>query len=221
MKIDLKETKKALQRSEAILDRIITHPNEDSISGSPALKSTKHTVKLPDPHFFSGENKDIDYDNWLIQVKNKLRGNATSYPTEELKIIYITSRLSGNALALVSPRLDINGYLPYTTIGQLYDHLNKLFGDPNKRKNAKQSFNKLIMKKDQTFQDFYALFLRYAADGNIKSNNLKDEIYDKLTWNLQQFVDQYYNDPAVDTDQFATLCTTHDQQIRNRLEKRN
>ncbi|KAH0563437.1 hypothetical protein GP486_001998 [Trichoglossum hirsutum] len=51
---------------------------------------TRHTTKLPDPPLFDGSTKDrVMYNNWLIQVKNKLCGNADAYPTEDLKIIYV------------------------------------------------------------------------------------------------------------------------------------
>jgi len=131
---------------------------------------------------FNGAPKDsISFDNWLIQVKNKLRGNADSYSTEELKIIYAAGWVSGDALALISPRLNPNRQHAYETVQDLYDHLYELYGDPNKERNARQSFRDLVMKKGQMFQEFYALFLRYVADGNISSRDLKDKINEKLT----------------------------------------
>jgi Zinc knuckle len=65
------------------------------------------------------------------------------------------------------------------------------------------------------------LFLRYVADGNISARDLKDELNDKLMWKLQEAVATYYNDPAITTNQLARYCTTIDQQIRTRLEKRD
>ena len=46
------------------------------------------------------------FDDWLIQIKNKLRGNANYYPSKDLKIIYVAGRLTGTALTLITPRLD-------------------------------------------------------------------------------------------------------------------
>ena len=71
------------------------------------------------------------------------------------------------------------------------------------------------------FQEFYAIFLQSIADGNISPQDLKDDLNDKLTWKLQESVTTYYNDPTVSTSQFARYCMTNDQQIRNRLEKRD
>ena len=67
---------------------------------------------------------------------------------------------------------------------ELYEHLEELYGDPNKEKNARQAFKSLVMKRGQTFQEFYAMFLRNVADGNISPQDLKDDLNDKLTWKL-------------------------------------
>jgi hypothetical protein len=218
----LREAKRALKRNEGILDRLAALPSDRASSSTPTPDNSRRVVKLPDPPLFNGIPKDgVSFDNWLIQVKNKLRGNADSYPTEDLKIIYAAGRVSGDALALISPRLNTEGPHAYKTVQGLYDHLYELYGDPNKERNARQAFKDLMMKKGQTFQEFYALFLRYIADGNIDSRDLKDEINERLTWKLQESVAVYYNDPAVTTNQFARFCTTFDQQIRSRLEKRD
>ena len=108
--------------------------------------------------------------------------------------------MSGNALALISPRLNATSCHAYTTLNELYEHLNELYGDPNKERNARQTFKNLVMKRGQPFQEFYAIFLRCVADGNISPQDLKDDLNDKLTWKLQESVAIYYNDPAVSTN---------------------
>jgi hypothetical protein len=63
---------------------------------------------------------------------------------------------------------------------ELYDHLHKLYSDSNKEYNARQAFKNLVMKKGQTFQEFYTLFLYYIADSNISFWDLKDKLNEKL-----------------------------------------
>ena len=75
--------------------------------------------------------------------------------------------MSGDALALISPRLDATNHHAYAMVRKLYEHLDELYGNPNKEKNARHVFRKLVMKKGQTFQEFYATFLCCIADGNI------------------------------------------------------
>ena len=134
--------------------------------------------------------------------------------------MYVISRLSGKALTLVSPRLNQANRHAYQTVAELYAHLAELYGDPNKEWNARQAFKDLTMKKTDTFQEFYAEFLRHVANGNISPRDLKGELNDKLTWKLQELVGVYYMDPAVTTTQFAQYCTTVDQLHRSRIEKR-
>jgi len=51
------------------------------------------------------------------------------------------------------------------------------------------------------------------AEGNISSYNLKEELNNKLTWKLQEFMIIYYIDLIITTSQFTQYCTTIDQQI--------
>jgi hypothetical protein len=65
--------------------------------------------------------------------------------------------------------LEVSNLHTYDTVIELYEHLYELYDDLNKERNAQQAFKDLTMKKKQTFQEFYALFLRYMADGNISA----------------------------------------------------
>jgi hypothetical protein len=117
-------------------------------------------------------------------VKNKLCGNADAYSIEDLQIIYTAGWVSGDALTLISLQLDAANHYAYATVRKLYKHLDKLYSDLNKEKNAHCVFKNLTMKKGQTFQEFYAMFLHCIADGNISVRDLKDDLNDKLTWKL-------------------------------------
>ena len=109
-------------------------------------------AKISDPPFFStGTDDKLGFDGWLIQVKNKLSSDEHMYPTESRKIIYVTGLLRSPAYDLISPRLDPSNPQTYTTIGQLYDHMGELWANPNKRKDARATFRKLIIDKAETF----------------------------------------------------------------------
>ena len=94
-------------------------------------------MKLPNLLLFDGSIKDrVTYDNWLIQVKNKLYSNADAYLTEDLKIIYVAGWVSSDTLTLISPHLWASNRHAYETVNELYEHLEELYGDPNKEQNA-------------------------------------------------------------------------------------
>jgi len=81
---------------------------------------------------------------------------------------------------LISLRLDLASRYTYETVADLYKYLEELYGNPNKERNTRKAFKDLVIKKGQTFQEFYTLFLRYVADGNINPQDLKDNLNDKL-----------------------------------------
>ena len=110
-------------------------------------------------------------------------------------------------LSLIIPCLDANNSLAYQTVEELYAHLNELYADPNKVKNACTVFKKLYIKGDQTFQSFYADFLHLVTNGNITLADLKDELNNKLQWKLQETVVVYYNNPNVNLTTFAQHYT--------------
>ena len=124
---------------QAILDRVLAHPQGQTPQSTPPPDSELQTGKLPDPPLFDGK-----------------------------------------ALTLISPRLDPGSQHVYQTVSELYNHLYELYGDPNKERNARPVFKDLAMKKADTFQEFYAEFLRCVADSNISPRDLKEELNDKL-----------------------------------------
>ena len=60
-KLELKESQIALQKSEAIVDRLLMQPAPvaDRLpSASPGFEGNRHTAKLPDPPIFDGKAGD-------------------------------------------------------------------------------------------------------------------------------------------------------------------
>jgi hypothetical protein len=83
----------------------------------------------------------------MILLQNKLIGNADLYPTDKLKIIYVSRRVGGNALALIAPHLVATSQYKYYTIDNFYNYITELYRDPNKETNACKAFKKLTMEK--------------------------------------------------------------------------
>jgi hypothetical protein len=55
--------------------------------------------------------------------------------------------MSGDTLVLISLCLDAVNHYAYTTVKELYEHLDELYGNSNKGKNARHTFKELTMKK--------------------------------------------------------------------------
>ena len=154
------------------------------------------------------------FNDQLIQIKNKLRRNSDFYPTKDLKIIYVASRLLGTALALVNPCLNKDCLFMYLTVRELYTYLKELYSNPNKASNARRDFQSLRMRNNQLFQEFYALFLRLATKSELNKKDVKYELNEKLTQKLQELVLTYYNNKTINATCFAQYCTILNQQNR-------
>jgi Zinc knuckle len=223
---DLKERTAHLEDKIKAKDRTIAHFAEEALtsgrerSASP-YNDTPKLAKIADPPFFANkpEEDKLSFDGWLIQVRNKLTSDERQFPTEHRKIIYVTGLLRSPAYDLISPRLDQSNPIAYTTIAELYEHMQELWSNPNKQRDARSAFRKLVMEKGVKFQEFYAEFSRLVAEGHIAAQDLKDELYTKLWWKLQESVAVYYNDSDYSLHRFSTMCAVVDRQIRERLDK--
>jgi hypothetical protein len=69
-----------------------------------ADKPPQRSVKVPDPPELT-DGKSPKYQNWLLQMKNKLRANHDHYPDKAAKVAYIYGRTKDDASNLLYPHL--------------------------------------------------------------------------------------------------------------------
>jgi hypothetical protein len=116
---------------------ILTPSLKYILSDSLTSESNRHTVKLLDSRLYNSYGKDnITYNNWLVQIKTKLRGNSDLYLTEDLRIIYVVRCMNSEALALISLHLDVVSYYTYVMVTKLYKHLDEFYGNLNEKRNT-------------------------------------------------------------------------------------
>ena len=75
-------------------------PPPTTLLESTLVGESKKIVVVPDPPIFNGnvKEKEVLYDHWLLQMRNKMTANEKMIPTEILKKAYVQNRVSGNAL---------------------------------------------------------------------------------------------------------------------------
>lgn len=66
--------------------------------------------------------------------------NKRMMPTELLKMLYIQSWVSGDALTQFEPRLHENNTCLFTTAIKILDTLTTVFGDPNRKQTARTKY---------------------------------------------------------------------------------
>ena len=138
---------------------------------------------LPDPPLFT-DGKDPSIDQWLSKMRGKFEINWDHYPSERSKLIYAENRVGGKALQHLEPCLRLNSITPFTTIDDLFNHLEDIFGNPHRKEQAMEKFRELKMGAS-SFSDFYSEFIRLASDLEYTSEMLIREFKHKLTPRLQ------------------------------------
>jgi hypothetical protein len=68
----------------------------------------------------------------------------------------------------------------------MINYLAEILQNPFKAQDACIDFCKLAIKEDETFAKFYTRFLHLVGMGDIPTDDLQPDLYDKLTLALQQ-----------------------------------
>jgi len=70
----------------------------------------------------------------------------------------------------------------------MIEYFASIYEDPYKVQNACHEYKGLIMKPTETFADFYTCFLHLARQAKVLKDNLRLNLYNKLTLELQRTV---------------------------------
>jgi hypothetical protein len=176
------------------------------------------SAKIPDPPLLT-DGKDPTFESWKLQIRGKLRANADHFPTGEACMIYVFSRTGGDAQEHLSPRYDEGSGDPFLSSKEMIDYLASIYEDPHKVQNARLDYKSLMMKSTETFADFHTRFLHLAGQARIPKEDLRPDLFDKLTIELQRTVLPVYS-MLTTTKTLADECLSLDQGLR-RLKARS
>ena len=112
-----------------------------------------YSKKLPDPIPLSN-GTDPAFESWRIQIKGKLRANADYFPTEEDRMFYTFSRTTGDAQKHLLSRYDEDSPFRFASATEMIQHLASIFVNPNKVRDARYDYNKLVIRTRQAFTEF-------------------------------------------------------------------
>jgi Zinc knuckle len=187
--------------------------NTDPERNSPTLSTPeKYSKRLPDP-FPLSDGTNPTFESWRIQIKGKLRANADYFPTEEDRMFYTFNRTTGDAQKHLVPRYDEGSPFRFVSATEMIQHLTSIFVNPNKVRDARYDYNKLVMRTGQAFTEFQTTFLHLAGEAQIPSTSLRLDLYDKLTIQLQTPIAVMLED--LDTyDKLATRCLSLDTELK-------
>ena len=136
--------------------------------------------KLPDPPVFS-KGSTYEWNHFRNLMTTKLEVNGDRYPDQRSRVGYIKSRLAGEALQLIITRQEITPELEaYQVLNLLGDRYADHFAELTAREEYRQ-----LYQKDQPFEEFLGHFRRVAAEARISERDQAQDLYSRLSKDLQ------------------------------------
>jgi len=122
---------------------------------SDSTSSTKQQ-NIPDPERFTANRKELK--PFLSQVRLKLQGNASHFPSLSLRLAYITSLVKGPAYAHLEDHI-ADGFSRIPDVDTLLQILSTAFGDPDEVGTAEREIRGL-RQRNSDFATYFAEFQR-------------------------------------------------------------
>uniref|UniRef100_A0A093UM55 Transposon Tf2-6 polyprotein n=1 Tax=Talaromyces marneffei PM1 TaxID=1077442 RepID=A0A093UM55_TALMA len=143
-----------------------------------------------------------------------LEANADHYPTPLARMQYVKSMCKGEAATHLLPRFRKDSPQRYRDAEDIIEHLKTLYMDENRIVNAKSKLRRLYMK-DSKFQVFLSQFALYAQESELATSQWKDELYERLSLEMQRHMVKESYDQTMSYATFIQEC----HKTANRLEQ--
>jgi hypothetical protein len=170
------------------------------------------SMKLTDPLLLT-DGVEPTFENWKLQLQDKLEINADHFLTPRARMAYVFSRTGGDAQTHLRPRYSTDAMDPFTDEQELIEHLSNVYEDPFKSRNARLEYRSLVMKSTDFFTAFLTRFYQLAGQAGIPTDDLLPDLYDKLTIKLQEVSLSFFT-TCTDLREFTDHCTALDQGLR-------
>jgi len=218
LRIELQELQDQLEDKDATIERqklrlraAAEAAERETTPTTTGSQYEKRSTKLPDAPILT-DGKEPQFTAWLIQIQGKLEANADHYPSEALKISYITTRCGGLAASNIQPRLRRDAARPFRTAEEVLDVLERTFGDPFRKRTARNEFRNL-KQGNRDFHSFWSDFQRLTADLEESDETLVEELRHKVSIEIRTALAADRN--TTDLFELAQSCQYIDQELRD------
>lgn len=145
-------------------------PDPDTtFNPEPAISSSGKSEKHPDPPIFNGN--PAQWREFKTQLRVKLTVNYDRYKTSQSRLAYTVSRLQGNPLHIVQPKI-INGVIAFNDYSDLLQFLDIAYEDPDLMVKAQRELRDL-KQRNREFYLYFADFQRIIEDTGITDNEAR------------------------------------------------
>ena len=161
--------------------------------------------KLPDPEKFNGTKEKLR--PFLAQLRLK----AAIFPSDQAKLRFSVSVLTGDALDIILPYIQ-NDQINLDNLAALITILEGAFGNPNKIADAEYKLN-TIQQGTRDFSSYYAEFQRYTSEVGWNDLALLAALKRGLSYRLRQDFVAIENEPTT-LIQYVNVCNRLDTKRR-------
>lgn len=155
--IDQDEEKRIVIRRRPLSKAPLISEEDYSVS-----HHTRQTVKIPDPAIFTN-GKDPTIDQWLLSMRARFEFDRDYYSSESNKLIYAKGRVGGKAQQHLEAYLHSNSLTSFSTIEDLFAHLQHIFGrSPYSKECSKGNKSRDLDEENNAVKDFYREFTLLA-----------------------------------------------------------
>ncbi len=207
--IMLKAAQTRLQKEMRDKNMIIHHLEIASSRQSTSLSEDRFSksIKLSNSSLFEDSSQNVN--NWLSRMWNKLKTNKNHFSIEELKIVYIESRVSEVAIKHIASRMQnifLNSFLEVEEVLSIID---KMYDDLNRRHTTQRQYSKLYQNKI-FFHEFWMKFQIFSAELEYNNETLLDDLQHKISSDLQRAT---LNERITNLNEFIDICMQVDVRL--------
>jgi hypothetical protein len=164
--------------------QLVAQLDRSSTPFSAQQSSDHRSAKITDTDELT-DGKNPTFESWKLGILDKFEGNADHFPSDRSRMIHVFSRTKDKARQLLETRYRTGRSNQFTTSDEMIAALAGLFEKPFKKEEAKDAYDLLYMKPDQTFMEFYTEFLHQAGTACVPDDTQFDDIKKRVTLNLR------------------------------------
>ncbi len=139
--------------------------------------------KFSNSSIFTDEDEST-WDSWRVKINDKLQANVNHFDNENICIVYVISRLEGNAAEHIFAWYRHDALHSYILIDELFEHLKEIYDELNRNQKCRREYNAL-RQAEKSFNVFYFDFMKLFSYLEYDDCTLMNDLQDKINNRLQ------------------------------------
>lgn len=173
------------QRDTPRQEREVSTAPTSTYSTSTPSRGHQRIAKLREPRPLT-DGKDPTIEDWLFDMRAKLKGEKDQFPSEEFKISYVVGFVQGRARTYIRTRL-VSTTHPFYTAEDILRTLDQSMGQSatTKKQEAREKF-KSLYQRERVFTEFWAEFYSLTMELGKSESDQMEELRDRVSPQLKQ-----------------------------------